>query len=310
MQLHTDEESFDNSEKGKASLLHRFQDADEDQSKKSKQTEKTEEEKIELPNQSALFKSLVNYANSVLKLTIHVNPQKENMSRSAPKAQTKSDFASLAPNPAVSGYLEIYRQYLVDHMPTEEQRVFPESPSIPSRYAEPKDISMPTYSEVKSDFLLCRSDAKAMQKKNNRNELLIPGKQAKDLEILMKSLSRVANYQDTFNASVAVTVKDCIEKIKECLPPLSENPESDVEISKENFKMFSTSVIPALQKASNLSDEIGKTCEVLFKSIAYVISVVEVAHRDTAMLDLHSKVSVDVKNDLIKVFTIWFKITL
>ena len=29
-----------------------------------------------------------------------------------------------------------------------------------------------------------------------------------------------------------------------------------------------------------------------------MISVVEVSHRDTAMLDLHSKVSVDVKNDL------------
>ena len=197
--------------------------------------------------------------------------------------------------------MEVICQELLS-TPKYVDKQYPKPPKPSPKFREHGKDVIPPYSVLNAEYILCLKGNNFDENKNKsrvKDNMQLPGPVARSLETSFVDTAKVVNYLDVFNLTARNISGQLQDLLKDTLPSVDlESSADEISISRQKLDTVHSTVMPLLDKLTQLSEANGEMLDRLFQFLAYGYAMHQLACRDASMLSLHGKVTQDVKQKL------------
>ena len=131
-----------------------------------------------------------------------------------------------------------------------------------------------------------------------KDSITLQGPQARHFESSIVDVSKITNYLDSFTLAINTVAASVTDHLKVLLPNMDDVDGQDVIVPNKQMVKLQDVTIPMLQKINLLATSESQMLEDTMHFLAYQMSTLQLARRDSALQQLHTKVSPDVKEAL------------
>ena len=128
--------------------------------------------------------------------------------------------------------------------------------------------------------------------------MTLQGTQSRNFESSIVDLSKVMNYMDSFTLCVHNVSDLVLDHLKVLQPNLDDVDGQDVLIPYQQMVKLQNVTIPFMEKISLLAESQSQMLEDSMHFVAFQMATLQLARRDSALTNLHRKVTPDVKESL------------
>ena len=245
------------------------------------------------------LRELVHFVNHTNKYETAVSTPPVSLMRSSIQVQPHQQLDFLPASPAFPGYLEQIRQKLISTDGSKDR--FPVPPKCYQKYKEHGEYLSPPQSIIQADYTLCLRGLSFKEAKGSfkvKDTVTLQGTQSRYFESSIVDLSKVMNYMDSFTLSVKTVSETVSDHLKAMQPHADDIEDQDVIVPLALIQKLKNVTVPLVDKITLLAEAQAHMLEDSMHFLAFQMATLQLARRDSALTNLHSKVSPDVKDML------------